>query len=830
MPGTQFLLRGTGLEDLAILVERMDGRQTEAAIVTALQDRYAPAAIARTMKLLRHRQAPNSHSGFEKMPEPQASGSFEGVRGRVLCLANPPLGEALASKLPSQIQVSHRPFPDAVRSKPLRFWQFPRPENPPLGELPPVIESGAWDLVVCLASGQTYGSLAQVQKMARQAGAPCLFAYQSALGWELSPLPKHGAPCFFCAQQALFQSVFGQTPAFPAIEPMRSFPWPNENGILLDWLTADILCFLDNAPTAPRRDTVLRIATGTFVITHVPVMCFQNRDCCCAASAQASTRDVVPPQTAGKSGKNARFEAGQASGTPGESIRRIGIVGGGTAGYLTALALRAKHPELDICLIESPKVGVIGVGEATTPLMIQFLHVDLGLDIGPFFKQVQPTFKLGIRFDWGPEHTPFFHYPFSPSHLLESHHYHGDLRLCSLQAMLMTAGKLPMAPPSEGSSTGHWDCNLAYHLDNRRFVTYLQNIAEARGIHRMVAHVAGVETTGDGASVACLHTEDGTRLTFDLYIDCSGFKAILLREALGSPFISFDRSLFTDRALIANLPNPPRTPPYTQAVTMNAGWCWNTPQRDAHHCGYVFSSAFIDEAEAEKEMRQQLPTMGEARCIRFRSGRHESFWKGNVVAMGNAYGFVEPLESTALHMLIRQAGMLCLALPMAKNSREVPEQLNQRVGAYWDYLCWFLALHYRFNMRKSTSFWRACQQETDLTSYQHLLEAFTQRGPLSAQPDLDHSNLTPDPLWGVEGVDLLLMAMGKSCPIPSPGISQHDWLAMVRRHQNIASRSLEQNRALAAMDHNPQLLDAVLAPFRAFGPAFKRPIQSSRLE
>ena len=139
--------------------------------------------------------------------------------------------------------------------------------------------------------------------------------------------------------------------------------------------------------------------------------------------------------------------------------------------------------------------------------------------------------------------------------------------------------------------------------------------------------------------------------------------------------------------------------PYTLAETMSAGWCWSTPQRDVDHRGYVFSSAFASVEEAEREMRRANPGMDEARRIEFRTGRREDFWKGNVVAMGNAYGFVEPLESTALHMLIRQIGLLVGALPAQPGERGVTAALNRKVGAWWDYLCWFLALHYRFNRR-----------------------------------------------------------------------------------------------------------------------------------
>ncbi len=220
---------------------------------------------------------------------------------------------------------------------------------------------------------------------------------------------------------------------------------------------------------------------------------------------------------------------------------------------------------------------------------------------------------------------------------------------------------------------------------------------------------------------------------------------VLLGGALDSPFISYNKSLFTDRAIVASVPNAGRLRPYTLAETMNHGWCWNIPTVEEDHRGYVFSSAFATVEEAAEEMRQRNPKMGDYFTVKFVSGRHDDFWKGNVVAIGNSYAFVEPLESTALHMAILQIEHLLEALPVRKHERGVQAALNRKVGDHWDYVRWFLALHYRFNNRLNTPFWQASRSDVDVSAYAELLDWFRERGPLSCTGA--NKLRVPDNLW-----------------------------------------------------------------------------------
>jgi tryptophan halogenase len=234
----------------------------------------------------------------------------------------------------------------------------------------------------------------------------------------------------------------------------------------------------------------------------------------------------------------------------------------------------------------------------------------------------------------------------------------------------------------------------------------------------------------------------------------------------------------------------------------------------------VFATAFLRPEDAVAEMRRKHPAMDEARVLRFRPGRHEHFWKGNVVAMGNAYGFVEPLESTALHMLIRQIGLLVRAFPLRLGERGLPAILNRRVNAYWDYLGWFLALHFKFNRKQQTPFWQACRADVDVSRHGALIEAFRARGPLSYDRALAMAFDYPDPLWGADGIDLILLGQQVPCRLPYPVRGRAAWLRWRYLCETIAGAALPQTRVLERIPHNPDLLERFADAFRAAGPAF----------
>ncbi|MFO0551463.1 MAG: tryptophan halogenase family protein [Polyangiaceae bacterium] len=486
------------------------------------------------------------------------------------------------------------------------------------------------------------------------------------------------------------------------------------------------------------------------------------------------------------------------------SLRRVVVVGGGTAGYFAALAIRAALPSLTVVLVESSAVPIIGVGEATTTLMPPFLHQDLGIDAVELFEAVRPTFKLGIRFLWGPA-TGEFSYPFGDADPIEAYVHDGDLRSQSLVAMLMATDRAPVLRGPAGELLSLLPrLKFAYHLDNAPFVRFLAERAAKLGIEHVELTVASVERSENGDISALIGT-DGARVHGDFFIDASGFRSLLVEDTLGSPFQSWDSSLFCDRAIVATVPQAGVVQPYTTAETMNAGWCWRIPVEGEDHRGYVHASAFLDEDRAVEEMRAKNPGMSDPWIVRFRSGRHRDFWLNNTVAVGNAYGFVEPLESTALHMVIIELAYLVRGLgALLQGDPTYRDFANRAVGDHWDFLRWFLAVHYRYNDRLDTPFWSAARREVDISGLEADVELLRTRGARSLT-----AKKAGDPAFGVSGLLMLLLGQ-RVAPreVFEPVLDEVAWRDRTTKQRGIAARALPQSEALAVLRANPDMLRA----------------------
>lgn len=723
-------------------------------------------------------------------------------------------------------------------------------------------------LVVLVGEGATYGELFALQAACLDAGLPCLPATADPDGLRLGPLvaPGGASPCLACAVLAgLAPLGLAGEEASALARRLASVPLAGEPALpaLLAALVREAHAAIDPAidpaldpgpgsqPGMDRPPTLLAGATLYARDGRLRRLPIERLSACPVCGGAEAGRSALAGRAAGlaalaEAERAERFErrpAVRVTSEPGARPFRIGVVGGGTAGWLAALALARKVRGAQVTLIESAEIPVIGVGEATTPLMPQFLHADLGLDVGELFAAVRPTLKLGIHFDWGAPDGPGFAYPFGPVRPLEALLGGGDLTALSLRGALMAAGKVPVELGGSGRARVACGTEVAYHLDNRRFAAYLRAAGLARGIERVEATIAEVEVgeggegggqPADGPEVAGLVAADGRRFAFDLYVDCTGFRSLIVGQALGSPWQSYGGSLFTDAAIVAPAPHGGRLASGTRASTFDAGWCWSIPQEGEDHRGYVFSTAFLDPAAAEAEMRRAHPEMGDARLIRFAAGRRRAFWAGNAVALGNAYGFVEPLESTSLHMTIRQIGLLAAALPLRPGEHPPAALLDCEVGALWDYVAWFLALHFRFNRRRNTLFWRACREEVDVSRHQELLTAFQARGPVSYDPAARAAFRFPDPLWGAQGIDTLLLGQGVPCFQPTPGARSAStegrpgtswadaWAEQRRLHAAITARSLPHADALALLHLRPEMLESLVAPFLESGPAFPR--------
>ena len=483
---------------------------------------------------------------------------------------------------------------------------------------------------------------------------------------------------------------------------------------------------------------------------------------------------------------------------PKSEYHTVGILGAGTAGYLTALAMRKFRPDLDVTIISSSKIPVIGVGESTTSEMPPFLHGLLGLDIHEFYKQVKPTWKFGIRFEWGEPDPYYFNYPFDDGRPLESQVYDGNTLNVSLLSVLMTRKKGLVAKLRDGVHVALLGVNpYGYHLDNKRLVAFLGTQCAKRQVRHLDRQIKDAELAEDGETIAALITEEGERLTFDLYVDCSGFRAELIGDKLGSKFKSFRDSLFTDRAIIAETPHGGTIKPYTTARTMDAGWCWNIPQVDEDHLGYVFSSDHRGEDDAYAEMKSIYPEANDYRVVKFRSGRREEFFKGNVVAIGNSYGFVEPLEATALQVLVSEICLLLRNYPVYKSERTTKKLLNDEVGGLWDYIRWFLSVHYRFNRRKDTAFWRECQHNVDVSGAEEIIGLFRENAPLVYRDlGMASGRHLSGRVFNNFGFDILLFGQNVDCHAQPPRETRRDYKRRVASYAAVAETLLPQAEGL----------------------------------
>lgn len=414
-------------------------------------------------------------------------------------------------------------------------------------------------------------------------------------------------------------------------------------------------------------------------------------------------------------------------------VKRIVVLGAGSAGLIAAATLKVHLPQIEVIVLASSDLGIIGVGEGTTTYVPEHLHGYMRMPVDEFFASAEPTWKLGVRFLWGPR--PAFSYPFTTQvdrrepGLSRSVGYYceEDFSYSDLTSALMQQGK---ALPRGANGTPIIGKNLAYHLENESLVKTLHRYATKLDVRFQEGTVAHVEC--DDSGVRKLQLTDGSELTADLYVDCSGFRSELLARALGVPFESFRGSLFCDRAIVGgwSRTNEPILP-YTTAETMNAGWCWQIEHERRINRGYVYSSDFLTDEQAETEFRKCNPLVEKTRIVPFVSGAYVRSWEKNVVAIGNSSGFVEPLEATALNVICAASQALTASLIAAdrRPERLLRDGFNDYTFRLWQSIRRFLAVHYRFNTRLDTPFWRACRSDVDLAGNEQLVEYYQEYGP-----------------------------------------------------------------------------------------------------
>jgi tryptophan 7-halogenase len=448
-------------------------------------------------------------------------------------------------------------------------------------------------------------------------------------------------------------------------------------------------------------------------------------------------------------------------------VREALVRGAGSAGLIAAITLKRKVPNLRVRVVRSPVLGVIGVGEGTTVAFPKHFFEYLKLKPQQFYAQAEPTWKLGIKFLWGPR--PQFYYTFAyefqqrmPEMSRNNGFYFTDD--CGVAGPISSFIAEDRAFPKGQDGRPVFHNSHAFHVENKKLVEWLENVCRTFDVE---IRDATVTVEKGGAGVAALISESGDRLTADLYIDASGFRSELLGKALETPFASYADTLFCDRAMIggwARSDEPIK--PYTTCETMDAGWCWQIEHENWINRGYVYSSAFIsDEAALAELMRKNPKISNEPRVVKFPSGRYAKNWVGNVVAVGNAAGFVEPLEATALQVICVEASTLADSLidSLCEPTPTLVELYNRYNAQAWDDIRDFLSVHYAFNTRLDTQFWRACRRDVKLQGAQFLVDFYKENGPsVVAGAQLIHSSNS----FGMDGY--LAMLVGQNVPHKKP--------------------------------------------------------------
>jgi len=486
------------------------------------------------------------------------------------------------------------------------------------------------------------------------------------------------------------------------------------------------------------------------------------------------------------------------------AIRNIVVLGGGSAGLIAAIALKRRFPRLPIRVLRSPDIGVIGVGEGTTSQFPRVLFGTLGLTPEKFYEEAQPQWKLGLKFLWGPR--PHFFYSFSDANddrlpgLPRNNGFYAKGEPGDIWAALMEAGRVvPRASTGEPAFFSH--NHLAFHIENVKLVAYLEMRCRELGVEFQDAMVSGVELGVTGVSALVL--QSGEKVTADFFVDASGFRSELLGRALEESFVSYGDALFCDRAVIGGWPRDAEPIlPYTTCETMDAGWCWQIEHEHFINRGYVYASAFIRDEDAREELLRKNPKIPpeKTRVVKFRSGRYSRMWVRNVCAIGNANGFVEPLEATALGVIIAQSVTLasCLEDSELRPAPTTAGVANRYVNRVWDDVRDFLALHYRFNTRLETPFWQHCRENTPLGNAAEIVEFYRENGPSALHKSvlLDQNN----PI-GCEGY--LALLLGQEITHARPHSASTSELLTWQRH-------VAECRTIAAKGFTPAELNAVV--------------------
>jgi tryptophan halogenase len=412
---------------------------------------------------------------------------------------------------------------------------------------------------------------------------------------------------------------------------------------------------------------------------------------------------------------------------------RVIIAGGGTAGWIAATALvRQLGALVKVTLIESEEIGTIGVGESTVPTARAF-HDFLKIDQRAFMRASRATFKLGILFEnWAREGDRYIHsFGTMPLRTWTTDFQHfwleararGDGTDIGRYYLEHEAARLQkMDLHSEPA------LSYSYQLDAGLYAQFLRRIAENDGCVRREGKIAQVERSGESGNIAALVMEDGERIEADLFLDCTGFRSLLLGQALETPFEDWQHWLPNDSAWATQIEKVGDAHPYTRCIAHGAGWQWRIPLQHRMGAGFVFSSHHLDADTAHVQFLESLESeaLREPRMVRFRAGRRREPWVGNCVAIGLSDGFVEPLESTAIHLIMIAVTRLLQLFPFGSDMGGLRRRFNEMAQTEIERIRDFVILHFHLTERDDTSYWDYVRTMDVPDSLRERIEAFAE--------------------------------------------------------------------------------------------------------
>ncbi len=432
-----------------------------------------------------------------------------------------------------------------------------------------------------------------------------------------------------------------------------------------------------------------------------------------------------------------------------QGINKVVIVGGGTAGWMAAAALaKIMGTRLNITLIESEQIGTVGVGEATIP-MIQLYNKVLGLEENEFVRETNATFKLGIEFvNWRRLNHTYFH-PFgllgvdmdgiSFTHYwmrwqksggsLDYSHFNAETEAARARRFMRVQGETgPMVMPN---------INYAFQFDASLYAAYLRRFSEKRGVMRKEGKIVDVMQDSHSGNIQTLKLESGEMINGDFFIDCSGFRGLLIEQVLKAGYDDWSHWLPVNRAAAVPCESAGELLPYTRSTAQEAGWQWRIPLQHRTGNGYVYSNQYISEDEAAAKLLSRLDgaPRAEPRTLRFVTGRRKKSWIKNCVTLGLASGFIEPLESTSIHLVQVAVSKLLAMFPKDGLNERLINRFNNEMAFHYEDVKDFIIAHYKVTEREDTPFWKYVKHMEIPESLQEKLDIFKTRGEVMARHD-----------------------------------------------------------------------------------------------